>query len=103
VILSARSLSHRTPTRLTHVLYFGILTLLANALRSRHRWWIWTALACWLFGVGLEVLQHLIYRTALEWGDIRDDGIGVVLGLSILALMLRLACAGVTESKGPTA
>jgi hypothetical protein len=89
--------------QLTHVLYFGILALLANAVFSRSRWLIWTALVCWLFGVGLEVSQHFIYRKDLEWGDIRDDGIGVVVGLSILALVLRLACPSVTESKEPTA
>ena len=30
---------------------------------------------------GLEFWQHRKFRVVYEWGDVRDDGIGVVLAL----------------------
>src|ERR1700733_8443332 len=78
--------------RLMHTVSFAILALLAIAVFSGPRWLTWSALACWLFGIGLEVSQHFVYRIPFEWNDIRDDGIGVgvVVGLQALAWTLRL-------------
>jgi hypothetical protein len=75
-------LAHRT----AHMLCFGMLSLLATAVFTRNKALPATAAACWLFGIGLEVAQHFKYHIPLEWGDIRDDGIGIgiLIGLRML-------------------
>ncbi len=75
-----------------------MLTVFANAVRSRPGLWIGNAFACWLLGLGLEALQHIMYRTAFEWADCWDDGIGIAVVL-MFSLALRIVGHKVTASK----
>ena len=65
--------------RLYHFVAFGstaLLLLLVAATRGEQ----FAAVAgTILLGVSLEYVQHWVFHGALEWWDIRDDTIGVLL------------------------
>jgi hypothetical protein len=84
---------------LTHIVCFGILSLLANVAFLRGRRLVGIAIAAWLFGFSLEVLQHFIYHRAFEWSDIRDDGVGIALGISALVFALGRSWPELAASK----
>jgi hypothetical protein len=76
--------------RAAHVICFGILALLATTVFTRNKGLAATMVACWLFGIGLEVAQHFKYHIPLEWGDIRDDGMGIGILLALRLLTRRV-------------
>jgi hypothetical protein len=61
-----------------HVLVFGTLGSLAMLTNSR-----WSKalrfVCCLALGLLIEVAQARVYPDAIEWQDVRDDTIGVVL------------------------
>jgi hypothetical protein len=80
-------LLHRT----VHVLAFAGLAL---GVSSWFHGWIgqFTAVTGIIaFGVLLEVLQHYFYGGVYNWADVLDDSIGVLAGLCLGSLYIKLA------------
>ena len=59
------------------------------------RGWIHALLATIVLGGIIEVLQHLIYRNPMEWGDVRDDALSAIA--AILAVHAARAARTVRE------
>ena len=72
--------------REVHWLAFaGAAFLLFSLSRSRIQE-ICSVVAVFLLGLSLEFLQHLIYRGALEWWDVRDDTLAILVALALYRL-----------------
>jgi hypothetical protein len=72
--------------RIAHVGAFGVLTLLLLPLARTHRetWLIIVTIFC--IACGMELLQFHVFHFArqrypIEWWDIRDNTIGLLLAL----------------------
>jgi hypothetical protein len=65
--------------RLYHLLSFGstayLLTLIARTTRER----LYALLFVIALGAAIEFSQHAIFGNSIEWWDIRDDTLGVLL------------------------
>ena len=82
--------SPSTIHRIEHLIAFATTGLLLLALsRSRKSEWA-AALSILCLAAGIETGQHLIYRGAFEWWDVRDDAIGFVIA-AILNRWTRVA------------
>ena len=66
--------------RAWHIASFGSTALIASLgePNRRKRYFMWPLLAFGL-GVAIECLQPVLFGSAFEWWDIRDDGFGVAL------------------------
>ena len=73
-----------------HVLAFGVLGSLAmlTSLR-RHRSLVFAG--CLALGFLIELAQSHLYPNAIEWRDVRDDTVGVLLFSALTVVMLKLA------------
>jgi hypothetical protein len=69
-----------------HWLAFAGAALLLFSLSRTRRQRILGALTIFLLGFSLELLQHLIYRNRLEWRDIADDGLAILLAFALYRL-----------------
>jgi hypothetical protein len=69
-----------------HWLAFGGGALLLFPLSNTRRKQILCAFAIFLLGISLEILQHFIYRNSLEWRDIADDGVAILLAFALYRL-----------------
>jgi len=69
-----------------HWVGFAGAALLLFSLSKTRRREILGACAVLILGVLLEVLQRLIYRNHLEWRDIGDDGLAVLLAFALYRL-----------------
>jgi hypothetical protein len=78
------SLAHH----IAHFLGFGALAFLATVgFGKPTRISLWPAAAAFLFGFAIEFLQHLENRGPIEWHDVRDNAIGIVV-LTLLSHMV---------------
>ena len=69
-----------------HWLAFGGAAFLLLLLsRNRHQE-IRSVIAVCLLGLSLEYLQHLIYRNAMEWRDVRDNALAILVALVLYRL-----------------
>jgi hypothetical protein len=68
-----------------YVAFAGAALLLLSLSRTRRRE-ILGAFAIFLLGFSLELLQHLVYRSGLEWRDVADDGLAVLLAFALYRL-----------------
>ena len=69
-----------------HWLAFAGATLLLLAVSRNRRQEIRSAIAVFLLGLSLEFLQHLIYRNAMEWWDVRDDTLAILAAFALYQL-----------------
>lgn len=69
-----------------HVLAFGVLGSLAILTISR-RYKSLAIVCCVGHGFLIEVIQAHLYPDAIEWGDVRDDTLGIVV-FSLLTLVV---------------
>ena len=67
------------------VAFAGAAFLLFSGSSTR-RQQILRAFAIFLLGASLEVLQHLIYRNHMEWRDIADDGVAILVAFALYRL-----------------
>ena len=67
------------------VAFAGAAVLLFALSKTRLREMLGAG-AILLLGVSLEVLQHLIYRNALEWRDVVDDGLAILAAFALYRL-----------------
>jgi hypothetical protein len=65
--------------RLLHFAAFGFLAWLAMSAFPGHRFLTWVMLSCILFGGLLEFLEASEAHMPIEWNDIYDDAIGIVM------------------------
>jgi hypothetical protein len=67
------------PHHIIHLVGFGALAFLATGGFGRPgRTSLFPAAASFLFGLGIELLQHLQNRAPMEWNDVRDDAVGIL-------------------------
>jgi hypothetical protein len=59
------------------------------SLSKTRRQEILRALALLFLAFSIEILQHLIYRNAMEWADIRDDSVAILAGFAFYYLANR--------------
>jgi hypothetical protein len=69
-----------------HWLAFAGAALLLFSLSRTRREEILGAFTVFLLGFSLELLEHLIYRNHLEWRDIADDGLAILLAFALYRL-----------------
>jgi len=72
--------------RQVHWVAFAGAALMLFSLARTRRQEALGALAMFFLGVSIEVLQHLIYRHSMEWRDIRDDGLAILVALALYYL-----------------
>jgi hypothetical protein len=72
-----------------HFLAFAGATLLLLVLARDLRQEIRNAMAVSLLGLSLEYLQHLIYRSPMEWWDVRDDGLAILAAFAVYQVIHR--------------
>ena len=71
-----------------HWLGFGLLAYLATAgFGKLGRTWLGPAAAAFLLGFTIELLQHRQYRIPIEWCDVRDDAIGILVVAAICRIV----------------
>lgn len=75
--------------KLNHFTAFGTLTVLGGLAWRRTPWRV--ALGLLAYGGLIELLQTQVPGRAAEWADLLADGIGILLGLALLAAMRRLS------------
>lgn len=69
-----------------HWVAFAGAGLLLFSLSRTRRQEILGAFAIFLLGFSLELMQRLIYRNHLEWRDILDDGLAILLAFALYRL-----------------
>jgi hypothetical protein len=72
--------------RPVHYVAFGGAALLLLPLSRTRRREILGALAIFLLGFSLEIIQYLINRNYLEWRDVGDDGLAILLAFVLYRL-----------------
>ena len=60
-----------------HLVSFGAAGAMLFALSRNAKQFFTAALAIFCLAVAIETSQHLLYKNAFEWWDVRDDTIGV--------------------------
>lgn len=71
--------------RVAHVFSFGAAALMLLALGTDGKSESLAAAGVLCLAIAIETSQHLLYKNPLEWGDVRDDTIGIL----IAALLIR--------------
>ena len=72
--------------RVIHWLAFGGAALLLFCVSRGPRQEILGAFATVLLGLLLEILQHVIYRNCMEWRDVVDDGLAILVAIALYRL-----------------
>jgi len=87
---NAKHLTHTVGIvhRLVHVVAFAGIALRPSIVRSPLRRKLIASVNVALLGAVLELLQHYYYGNMYEWGDVRDDCIGVI-GAIMLGLLVQ--------------
>jgi VanZ family protein len=75
--------------KLNHLTAFATLAVVAVLGRIGSFWRVGGALLA--YGGSIEVLQTFIPNRAGEWADLLADGVGMALGLLLVAALRRLA------------
>ena len=70
-----------------HWIAFGVGTGLLLLVSRRRLQQALSALAVLVLAVSIEFLQHLIYRSAIEWRDVRDDALAILATILLYALL----------------
>jgi VanZ family protein len=65
---------------LGHLLIFGLLAYVAAKTTRSMRTRILLFAGVVLFGFVVELVEHLLYGTAMEWKDVLVDALGVTVG-----------------------
>lgn len=75
--------------RLLHVVGFGSTALWFLFLSRTGRQQLAFLLGVFCLGLGLELIQCLIYRNTFEWWDLRDDFWGITLAFVLFRIFAR--------------
>lgn len=72
--------------RVAHVVAFGVLALLLLPLARSRRGTLLITIAIFCIACGMELLQYHVFhlaraRQSIEWWDIRDNTVGLLLAL----------------------
>ncbi len=85
-----------------HLLAFGSLAFVAELAFWPSRWRrLKVLLGLLAFGGFIELVQSQIPERSAEWGDLLADGLGIALGLALVAALIRLGrrAPGTTPSR----
>lgn len=63
---------------------FLLLLLSRNRRQAFHR-----AILAFLLGLSLEGVQHFLYRRAMEWLDVCDDALAILIALALYWVIAR--------------
>jgi len=69
-----------------HFVAFSFVAFIAGKTSRTTRGRVFLFLASMLFGLGIEVAEHLVFGSPLEWMDVLVDAAGVVGG-TLLAIL----------------
>ena len=69
--------------RLFHVVSFAGIALFLVLIARTPGQKIYATLGVIALGCAIEYAQHLIFRSRLEWWDMRDDALGAIMGYAI--------------------
>jgi uncharacterized membrane protein len=63
-----------------HLIVFSVVGYVAN--RTSHSFWlrVLVFMGSVIFGLGIEVGEHLVFHAGVEWKDVLVDALGVVAG-----------------------
>jgi hypothetical protein len=70
-----------------HVTSFLILASLASATFRNPRYVMRILVASFSFGLLIELLQHLFYGHPVEWWDVFNDSIGILLAIGLRKIL----------------
>ena len=68
-----------------HLLVFCVIGFVMTRAARTERMRMWLFIAAMLFGFGIEIAEHLVFKSPLEWKDVFMDVTGVVGG-TLMAL-----------------
>ena len=92
-----------------HWLAFACTAFLLLLLSRNRRQEIRGVVAACLLGLSLEYVQHVVYRNAMEWRDVRDDTLAILAALALYRLagtcwaaFAATRCAAESETASPT-
>lgn len=71
--------THSARHRVMHVLAFGAGALMLMALGTDGKRQALGALIILSVALAIEMAQQTIYKGPFEWGDVRDDAIGILI------------------------
>ena len=77
-----------------HLLVFCVIGFILTRAARTERMRMWLFIAAMLFGFGIEIAEHLVFLSPLEWKDVFMDVTGVVGGT-----LMALATAPVAAAK----
>jgi hypothetical protein len=70
--------------RSVHLGVFGATALLFLLVAPDRRREAVAALAALALGALIEVTQHLLFGSVMEWWDVRDDSVGVLVAFALM-------------------
>jgi len=76
--------------RMGHVVTFAIAATIALLVSDSRTRKCQTVLSLLAIAILTETMQHWVYRNPLEWWDIRDDMLGVLIGFLCLTTYQRV-------------
>jgi hypothetical protein len=79
--------THVSLHRGVHWLAFAGAAFLLLVLSRNRRQQVRNSIAVVLLGLSLEYLQHLMYRNVMEWWDVRDDFLAVLVVFGLYRLI----------------
>ena len=71
-----------------HIMLFAAIA--AAILVAHDGWIVAKAILLIAFALILEMAEHFLYHSELEWRDVRDDTVGIIAGLCFTELLLRI-------------
>ena len=73
-----------------HLLIFCVIGFVMTRAARTERMRMWLFVAAMLFGFGIEIAEHFVFKSPLEWKDVFMDVTGVVGG-TLMALATEAA------------
>jgi hypothetical protein len=71
---------------LGHLLAFAVVAYAVDGIARSTRARVLFFIGAIIFGVGIELIEHLLIRNPLEWDDVWYDAVGVMIG-TLLAIV----------------
>jgi VanZ family protein len=69
-----------------HFLIFSVVGYIAAGIARSPRARVLFFIGCLVFGFGIELAEHIVYQSGLEWKDVIVDAVGAGFG-TVLALV----------------
>ena len=76
-----------------HWLVFAGAAFLLLLLSRTRRHELCSVSGTFLLGLSLEYVQHFVYRNNMEWPDVRDDALAILVALALYRLAAKYKAA----------